>query len=752
MTEKTGLRIQGMTCASCSSAVERAIGKLPGVKAVSVNLTTEKALVQFDPASVGLEAIKASVHKAGYEALDLEASPAAANGRDAATEKETQSVRRRFIVAASFALPLLYLAMGPMIGLPLPPLLDPMDHPLAYALTQLFLLLPALFVGRRFYSGGFMAIFRLSPNMDSLIAMGTSAAALRSLYSIFQIAMGDVKAVHALYFETAATIIALILLGKWLEARAKGRAADSIRHLMGLRPATARVMRQGVETELPIDDVVVGELVLVRPGERFPVDGVVISGASSVDESMLSGESMPVDKAPGDEVVGASVNGNGLILFRAAKVGADTALSRIIKLVEESQSSKAPIVRLADTVSAYFVPIVFAIALGAAIAWLASGSGLEFSLTVFVAVLTIACPCALGLATPTAIAVGAGRGAELGILVKSGEALETARAARVIVFDKTGTLTKGRPELTDVLPAHGFDELGLLALAASAETGSEHPVGACIVKAARERGLAFPEASEFRAEPGRGIFALVDGKQVVMGNAAQLSARGVAVDAARAAELSKAGKTAVYVAVDGRYAGIIAAADALKETSAEAVASLKALGLEVAMVTGDSIETATAVAKRVGIERVMAGVLPGDKAAEVKRLQAGGRIVAMVGDGINDAPALAQADVGIAVGSGTDVAMESAGIVLMGSDPREAATAIRLSRQVIRNVKQNLFWAFCYNVLGVPVAAGLLHAFGGPLLNPMIAAAAMSMSSVSVLMNALRLRGFEARGKKGGTR
>jgi Cu+-exporting ATPase len=561
--------------------------------------------------------------------------------------------------------------------------------------------------------------------------------------SLVQVARGDMGAVDRLWFETVGIIITLIMLGKTLEAVSKGRTSDSIKKLMGLRPKTATVVQDGKDLELPVEEVEIGDILRVRPGQRIPVDGEVVEGHTSIDESMLTGESMPVDKAEGSGVIGASINTTGSILFRATKVGADTVLARIIRLVEDAQGSKAPIAELADTVSGVFVPVVLGIALLAALVWLLAGQDLPFALTVFVAVLTIACPCALGLATPTAIMVGTGRGAELGVLVKSGVALETAHRIDTIVFDKTGTITVGKPSLTDLVPSSGFGDDELLGLAAAAERGSEHPLGAAIVAAAEARGLVLLQASDFSAQPGHGISANVGGRAVLLGNERHLAEKGIAVDSGSADRLASAGKTPMFVAVDGRYAGLVAVADVVKPSSAAAIAKLRAMGIEVIMITGDSARTAASIAREVGIDRVLAEVLPGDKAAEVRKLQAGGRKVAMVGDGINDAPALAQADIGIAIGSGTDVAMESADIVLMRSDLGEVPTALQLSRRVMRNIKQNLFWAFGYNILGIPVAAGILYAFGGPLLNPMFAAAAMSLSSVSVLTNALRLRRFK---------
>jgi P-type Cu+ transporter len=748
MVQALQLRIKGMTCAACAQASERAVKKLPGVEEAAVNFSTEKLLVRFEEGRLTIDQIKSAVAKAGYEAV--EDRQAKADEHKAAKEREIRVLWTKFVVSASFSIPLLYVAMGAMLGWPLPAAIDAMNYPLRYALLEICLVVPVLAAGYRFYVVGAKAILRGSPNMDSLIAMGTSAAVLYSLYSVFLIAGGEFKAVNSLYFETAGVIITLILLGKSLEAVTKGRTSESIKKLMGLAPKTATVIRDGVELEIPIDDVRAGDPVMVRPGEKIPVDGEVTSGHSAIDESMITGESIPVEKGIGDQVIGASINKNGSFTFKATKVGADTTLSRIIKLVEDAQGSKAPIAEMADIVSGYFVPIVFGIAVLVAGVWLLLGHSFVFALTVFVAVLTIACPCALGLATPTAIMVGTGKGAEHGVLIKSGAALETAHKIDTIVFDKTGTITKGVPSLTDIVRARdltvlGLDELGLLSLAASAEKASEHPLGEAVLRAAHERGAAVIATEDFSAVPGHGIVALIAGRRVILGNARHLAAEGVdsAAGVADADRLSGEGKTPMYIAVDGSYAGLIAVADPVKESSAKAIAALHKMGISVAMITGDSKRTAQAIARQVGIDTILAEVLPQDKAAEVKKLQVAGRRVAMVGDGINDAPALAQADVGIAIGSGTDVAMESADIVLMRSDLMDVPTAIKLSKNVVRNIKQNLFWAFGYNVLGIPVAAGLLYAFGGPLLNPILAAAAMSMSSVSVLTNALRLKGFK---------
>jgi len=751
--------VDGMTCASCSARIEKVVGRIAGVESVAVNLATEKADVTYDPARVRLSEIKRAITAAGYTPREVDAADTVDQDAER-KERAIRALRTKFIVAAACAAPLLYLARGPMrpgARLPLPAFLDPMAHPLVFALVQLALVIPAIIAGNRFYRVGVKSILHRAPTMDALIAIGTGAAVLYSLYSTWRIARGDAAAVNELYFETAAVIIALILLGKTLEAVSMGRTSQAIKKLMGLAPKTATVLHDGAETEIPISEVEVGDLVRVKPGEKVPVDGEVVDGYSSVDESMLTGESIPVEKKAGDAVTGASLNGNGTITFRATRVGADTALAQIVRLVEQAQGSKAPIAQLADVVSAYFVPIVMLIALVAGAAWMLSGQSVVFGLTIFTAVLVIACPCALGLATPTAIMVGTGRGAELGILVKGGAALEETHRIRTVVLDKTGTVTTGTPVVTDVLPAAGTDGAGtdaagldgdaLLAVAASAEKGSEHPLGDAIVQRALARGIALQPIESFQALPGRGIQARIAGRAVLLGNEALMAERGIALgglaDASRA--LADAGKTPMFVALDRQPAGIIAVADVPKPTSAAAIAGLRAMGLEVVMITGDNERTARAVAALVGIERVLAEVMPPDKVAAVQGLQAEGKKVAMVGDGINDAAALAQADVGIAIGTGTDVAIESADIVLMRGDLADVAAAIRLSRATIRTIRQNLFWAFFYNVIGIPIAAGLLHVFGGPLLNPVFAAAAMSLSSVSVVSNALRLRRFSLR-------
>ncbi|MGI6238512.1 MAG: heavy metal translocating P-type ATPase [Christensenellales bacterium] len=740
--------IEGMTCAACSQRVEKALSKLEGVERASVNIATERASVTYDPQAIRLSAIRAAIEKAGYEPLEIEQSAAQDEDRTRKV-REARTLWRKFIVSAVFSLPLLYIAMAPMITfvkLPFPAWLYPMEHPLTYALVQLFLTIPSIAVGYRFYTVGFKALWQRSPNMDSLIAIGTSAAVIYSVYNLFQIVGGDHMAVDHLYFESAGVIITLILLGKSLEAMSKGRTSEAIKKLMGLAPKTAIIVKDGVETEIPIDEVEIGDILAVKPGAKIPVDGTVTEGHTAIDESMLTGESMPVDKNPGDAVYAASINTTGAVHFRAEKIGSDTALAQIIKLVEDAQGSKAPIAQMADIVSGYFVPVVCLIAILAGIAWyFGTGGNLEFALTIFISVLVIACPCALGLATPTAIMVGTGKGAENGILIKGGEALETAHKINTIVFDKTGTITEGKPTVTDIVTTEGGDEDALLALTAAAEIGSEHPLGQAIVAGAQARGLALSKAEAFQSITGQGIEATIDGQRVLAGNRALMDARGISLGAleGESDRLAGEGKTPMYVALDDSIAGIVAVADVVKKNSRATIERLHRMGVEVAMITGDNRRTAEAIARQVGIDRVLAEVLPQDKSDEVKKLQAEGRKVAMVGDGINDAPALAQADIGIAIGSGTDVAMESADIVLMRSDLADVPTAIELSKKTIRNIKENLFWAFGYNVIGIPIAAGALYLFGGPLLNPMFAAAAMSLSSVSVLTNALRLKRFK---------
>jgi Cu+-exporting ATPase len=749
--------IAGMTCAACAKRIEKALGKNAGVVSASVNFATERASVIYDPGAIKLAQIKEVISKIGYTPLDVERKGAVDEDR-VRKEKEIGTLRKKFIVSASFGVPLLYLAMGSMVWwlpFPIPGMLRPMQYPLNYAIVQIALVIPIVIAGRKFYSVGFRSFIQGSPNMDSLIAIGTSAALVYSFYSTYQIFIGNIRGqAERLYFESAGVIITLILLGKYMEAVSKGKTSEAIKKLMGLAPKTATIIQNGGETEIPIDEVERGHVILVKPGGKIPVDGVIVDGHSAVDESMLTGESIPIDKKPGDKVFAATINRNGILRFEATKVGSDTALAQIIKLVEDAQGSKAPIAAMADIVAGYFVPVVCVIAVIAAAAWYFLGTPpadwthFQFALTIFISILIIACPCALGLATPTAIMVGTGKGAENGILFKGGEALEITHKLNAIVFDKTGTLTEGHPEVTDIVVAEDSgirDESHLLQIAASAEKGSEHPLGEAIVRRANAEGMDFLGVDKFQALTGLGIEAVIGGKKFFIGNRKLMNERGVALrNLERESDrLAEEGKTPMYVVLDDNLVGIIAVADVLKQSSAEAVRALRNMGIQVAMITGDNAKTANAIARQAGIDRVLAEVMPQDKSNEVKKLQGEGLRVAMVGDGINDAPALVQADIGIAIGSGTDIAMESADIVLMKSDLMDVPTAIALSRSTIRNIKQNLFWAFAYNTAGIPVAGGVLYIFGGPLLNPMLAAAAMSMSSVSVLSNALRLRRFK---------
>lgn len=737
------LPISGMTCSACAKSIEKTIGKLAGVNEVSVNFATEKAKVAYDSSKIRISEIKNAVAKAGYKALDLETGDQVDHDRER-REKEVKTLWMKFLVSAIFTIPLLYIAMGHMMGLPIPEIIMPEMYPLNFGLIQLLLVIPPIIAGYRFYTVGFSRLIKREPNMDSLIAVGTSAAFLYGIYALFQIANGNIEYAQDLYFETAGVIITLILLGKYLESVTKGKTSEAIKKLMGLAPKTAIVIQAGKEMVIPIEEVEVGDIILVKPGEKIPVDGEVVEGRTSVDESMLTGESIPVEKNIGSKIVGASINKNGTIRFKATKVGKDTVLAQIIKLVEDAQGTKAPIAKMADVISGYFVPIVMIIAVIAGAAWFISGESVIFSLTIFISVLVIACPCALGLATPTAIMVGTGKGAEYGVLIKSGEALETTHKIKTIVFDKTGTITEGNPIVTDIITTGIVDENELLLLSASAEKGSEHPLGEAIVNGAEQKKMELLAVEKFEAIPGHGIEVEIQGKKMLLGNKKLMDDKKIAITLQNESDrLAEEGKTPMYVSVNDDLAGIIAVADVMKESSKRAIEVLHGMSIEVVMITGDNRRTAEAIARQVGIDRVLAEVLPQDKANEVKKLQAEGKKVAMVGDGINDAPALAQADIGIAIGSGTDVAMESADIVLMRSDLMDVPTAIQLSKRTIRNIKQNLFWAFGYNTAGIPIAAGLLYLFGGPLLNPIIAAGAMAFSSVSVLMNALRLKRFK---------
>ena len=742
-TVSRGFKIQGMTCASCAQAVERATRKLDGVTETSVNLATEKLTISYDPSALRVSDIKKAVEDAGYKVIEEDST---VDTDKESKDREKKTLWRQFILSAIFTLPLFYISMGHMVGLPIPEFIDPNLNPAAFALTQLLLTIPVMIIGYRYYTVGFKTLFRGNPNMDSLIAVSTSAAFIYGVYAVIQIFQGDGSYAMDLYFESAAVILTLITLGKYLESVTKGRTSESIKKLMGLQPKTATVIKDGKEIEISIDEVEVGDIIFVRPGEKMPVDGEVVEGITSVDESMLTGESIPVEKTIGDNITGASINKNGSIKYRATKVGKDTALAQIIKLVEDAQGAKAPIAKLADVISGYFVPIVIVLAILSGLGWyFIAGKSLEFSLTIFISVLVIACPCALGLATPTAIMVGTGKGAENGILIKGGEALERTHEIDSIIFDKTGTITEGKPVVTDIVVADGVTENELLQLAASGEKGSEHPLGEAIVKDAEEKGLDLMNTDSFEAIPGHGIRASVNGKDLLLGNKKLMIDRKISLGSLEEDSdiLAQEGKTPMYISIDNKLGGIIAVADTVKKNSKKAIERLHHMGIEVVMITGDNKRTADAIAKQVGIDRVLAEVLPEDKAYEVKKLQDENKKVAMVGDGINDAPALAQADIGIAIGSGTDVAIESADIVLMKSDLMDVPTAIKLSKSTVKNIKQNLFWAFAYNTIGIPIAMGLLYIFGGPLLNPMFAAAAMSLSSVSVLGNALRLKRFK---------
>jgi len=740
-TEQKTFAVTGMTCASCVQTIEKATSKLDGVIESNVNLATEKMAVTYDPAVVSVSDIIQAVSKSGYEAHeDTEVT----NSTDK-KEKNIKSMWTRFFWSTIFTIPLFYISMGHLIGLPLPGIINPTVNPESFSLVQLILTLPVVILGRKFYTVGFKTLFRGHPNMDSLIALGTSAAFIYSLGATIGILLGYYSYAENLYYESAAVILTLITLGKYLEVRSMGKTSAAIEKLMGLAPKKAIAVRNGKEVEISIDEVVVGDTIIAKPGEKIAVDGVVLEGKTFIDESMLTGESIPVEKNAGENVIGASINKNGTIQYQATKVGKDTALSQIIKLVEDAQGSKAPIAKLADIISGYFVPIVIGIAIISGLAWYFGGQTGLFALTITISVLVIACPCALGLATPTAIMVGTGKGAENGVLIKGGGAIETTHKVQTIIFDKTGTITEGKPKVTDIFTENGVSETELLQLTASAEKGSEHPLGEAIVKDAEDKGLDFMKVENFEAITGHGIEVKVDGKTVLAGNRKLMNVRNISLSklADTSDELARQGKTPMYIAINNKIAGIIAVADTVKENSLKAIEKLHKMGIEVAMITGDNKGTAEAIAKQVGIDRVLSEVLPEDKANEVKKLQAEGKKVAMVGDGINDAPALAQADIGIAIGSGTDVAIESADIVLMRSDLMDVPTAVELSNSTIRNIKQNLFWAFAYNVLGIPFAMGILYLFGGPLLNPMVAAAAMSLSSVSVLVNALRLKRFK---------
>ena len=754
---KQTFNVSGMTCSACSAHVEKAVCRLEGVAEVNVSLLTNSMQVTYDEDAASSEAIIAAVKNSGYGASLPQAAGTAAPAvrQEDVMAGELAQMKHRMVWSFAFLIPLFYISMGHMMGAPLPGFLTGMDNALAFAFTQLLLTLPIMYLNDKYYKVGFKTLFRGAPNMDSLIAVGSMAAVAYGVFAIYQIGFGlghgdgDLVAKYHmdLYFESAGMILTLITLGKFLETRSKGKTSQAITRLMDLAPKTARVLREGGEMEIPVEEVLVGDRIVVRPGQAIPVDGTVVEGASAVDESALTGESLPVDKGPGDKVAAASINKSGSFVFEATRVGQDTTLAQMIRLVEEASSSKAPIAKLADKVAGVFVPVVMVIAAVTALVWLAVTHSPEQALTAGVAVLVISCPCALGLATPVAIMVGTGKGAENGILVKSAEALETLHAIDTVVLDKTGTLTQGRPQVTDILPAGGVTESALLGLAACLEAPSEHPLGAAIVEEAGARGLPRQPVERFAAVHGRGVEAVLGGRRCLAGNRAMMEEAGVDLSAweDRAQALAAQGKTPLYFAKDTSLLGLIAVADTPKPTSRDAVAAFRSLGIDVIMLTGDNRRTAGAIGAQLGVTEVMAEVLPQDKERKVSELQSQGRKVAMVGDGINDAPALARADVGLAIGAGTDVAIESADIVLMKSDLLDAAAAVELSRATIRNIKENLFWAFFYNSLGIPLAAGVFFPMLGWQLNPMFAAAAMSLSSVCVVSNALRLRFFKSK-------
>ena len=753
MEKKEKYNVTGMTCAACSAAVEKNVKKLKGVKNISVNLLQNNMSVEFEEGDLSQEDIIKAVEDAGYGASSTEDTNSDKKSKSSSIDEEFKVLKLRLFVSIIFTVPLFYLAMGHMAGWPLPTFFLGSENAINFAFTQFLLTLPVMIVNRKFYIIGFKTLWKRSPNMDSLIAVGTSAAALYGIFAIYKIGaglgIGDMSIVmqysHDLYFESAGVILTLITFGKFLEGRAKGKTSEAIEKLIDLAPKMALVEKNGEISEIPVEDVSLGDIIIVKPGQSVPVDGEIVEGKSSIDESMLTGESIPVEKNIGDKVIGASINKTGFIKFKATKVGEDTTLSQIITLVEEAQASKAPIAKMADKISSIFVPVVLSIALASTIVWLLLGYSFEFALSIGIAVLVISCPCALGLATPTAIMVGTGKGAEKGILIKSGEALEVAHSINTIVLDKTGTITEGKPVVTDILTYGNLKEESILIDAASAEKSSEHPLAESIIKKAKEMNLSLKEQKDFEAVPGQGLKAVVDGKNINIGNIKLMKSLNIKLEDSESDvdRLSKEGKTPLIIADHEKILGIIAVADTIKTSSKQAVEGMKAMGINVVMLTGDNKQTAEAIRKQVGIDLAISDVMPEDKEKEVRRLQGDGSRVGMVGDGINDAPALARSDVGIAIGAGTDVAIESADIVLMKSDLLDAVGAVQLSKSVIKNIKQNLFWAFFYNTLGIPIAAGLLYTSLGLKLNPMFAAAAMSFSSVSVVSNALRLKGFK---------
>lgn len=740
ITEK--YNITGMTCAACSSAVERVTRKMSGVEESNVNLTTGIMQITYDEKQLTPVDIITKVDRAGFGAeLFVEKNKKERAEEQEHLEEETKKTKRRLISNIILSLPLLYICLGHMlpIPMPLPKFMDMHHHPMTFALIQLVLTVFVLINGRKFYIVGFKSLAKGNPNMDSLVALGTGSAFIYSLIMTILIPENP-SHVHNLYYESAAMVVTLVMVGKYMEGRSKNKTSEAIRKLMELAPDTAIVVRKGEQLEVPVEQVVRGELILIRPGSRIPLDGVVVEGATSVDESMLTGESIPVEKGVDDEVIGGSVNYQGAIVVKVMRVGADTTLAKIVKMMEDAQGKKAPISKLADTVAGYFVPIVMGIAVVASIIWAVFGD-LTFVPTIFVSVLVIACPCALGLATPTAIMVGTGLGANHGILIKSGEALEISHKVDAVVLDKTGTITEGKPAVMKVL-SHSISEEELLKIAASCEQVSEHPLGQAIVNDAKDKGIELEKIVDFQSVTGQGIKALLGDKTYYIGNKKLCVEQKLdfAEYEAEANEIANKGQTPMFVGLDGKVIGIVSVADTMKETSAEAIRKIKELGIEVHMLTGDNRLTADYIGKQAGVDHVIAEVLPNDKASVVETLQSQGKCVMMVGDGINDAPALVQADVGVAIGSGSDIALDSSDVVLMKSDLQDVYKAIKLSRATIRNIKQNLFWAFFYNVCGIPIAAGALYPLNGMLLSPIIGGLAMSFSSVFVVSNALRLR------------
>lgn len=756
---KQKFNVLGMTCSACQASVEKGVKKVPGVQNVSVNLLSNSMVVDFLNDITNNNQIIQAVVDAGYNAtLYVRGGESTVhNNVNNKIDLELKEMKTRIIVSTLFLIPLLYIAMGHMFKLPLPSIVHGDKNALTFAFIQFLLLLPIVYVNSKYFTIGFKTLFAGSPNMDSLIAIGSSAAVLYGIFAIFKIGYGlghdnmDMVMHYSmdLYFESAGTILTLITFGKFLEARSKGKTKEAISKLMDLAPKTATVLRDGTEYEIPVEEVIIHDIILVKPGQSIPVDGTIIEGSTAIDQSALTGESIPVEKQVGDKVIAATINKSGFFKFSAEKVGDDTTLAQIIQLVEDANSSKAPIAKLADKISGVFVPVVIGIAILATIIWILLGANFEFALTIGIAVLVISCPCALGLATPVAIMVGTGKGATNGILIKSAEALELAHTIQTVVLDKTGTITEGKPKVTDIITADGITEKTLLELAASIEKPSEHPLADAIVEKANELGIQTHKVDEFNAMPGRGIIAKMNEAYYFAGNLAFMEENKIQVSQYKhkSDALANDGKTPLYFASSEKFLGLIAVADVVKPTSKEAIERFKAMGIDVVMLTGDNKKTAEAIRKQLNIDKVVAEVLPQDKELEVRTIQESGKKVAMIGDGINDAPALARADVGIAIGAGTDIAIESADIVLMKSDLLDAVTAIQLSKATIKNIKENLFWAFFYNIIGIPLAAGIFYSLLGWKLNPMFAAAAMSLSSVFVVSNALRLKFFKAKNK-----